>query len=215
MFTLRAHVRQKTGEFIIYAFLLFKQPYVPRYIKRVIDKGTRTISSIFAKLLVSYPKTMYQVISIRSTTTPCTHPFPSSVVIFQHPPVLMQSAPRHSLLVTSTRGWQHGRRVNVPRCVARGMESLIDPLLREYFFFFLFFPFFLYFPFLFFFFLPYARRYFIRAYLLSFVSSLWSLRFNFFFSFSFSLRTVSRIFRIFEAERKRGMKNNDLKCLTR
>lgn len=79
--------KTKTGEFIIYAFLLFKQPYVPHiyiyiYIKRVIDRGTRTISSICAKLLVSYPKTMYQVISIRSTTTPCAHSSPSSVVIF-------------------------------------------------------------------------------------------------------------------------------------
>ena len=46
------------------------------------------------------------------------------------------------------------------------------------------FPFFFYFLSLFF--LPYARRYFIRAYLLSFVSSLWSLRFSFFF-FSFFL----------------------------
>lgn len=80
-----------------------------------------------------------------------------------------------------------GRRVNVPRCVARGgrgVESLIDPLLREYFFSPFSFPFFFYFLSLFF--LPYARRYFIRAYLLSFVSSLWSLRFSFFF-FSFFL----------------------------
>lgn len=143
--------KTKTGEFIIYAFLLFKQPYVPRYIKRVIDRGTRTISSICAKLLVSYPKTMYQVISIRSTTTPCTHSSPPSVVIFQHPPVLMQSAPRHSLLVTSTRGWQHDRAEGKRSTLCRQGGGIADrPSLARIFFSSFSFPFFFYFLFLFF-----------------------------------------------------------------
>lgn len=81
-----------------------------------------------------------------------------------------------------------GRRVNVPRCVARGGEGdgIADrPSLARIFFSPFSFPFFFYFLSLFF--LPYARRYFIRAYLLSFVSSLWSLRFSFSFFFSLFL----------------------------
>lgn len=111
-----------------------------------------------------------------------------------------------------------GRRVNVPRCVAReggrGWNRW-STLSCANIFFPLFFSFFLLFSLSFF---PTIRTPLLHPRLpfvlrlLSLVSALQFL--FFFFPFSFSLPTVSRIF---EAERERGMKNNacDLKCLTR
>lgn len=73
--------------FIIYAIpLSFKQPSVLRYIKSVVDRHARTISSTYrrASPAVSYPKTMYQVISIGSIPLRNLPPLPFRFRCFRY-----------------------------------------------------------------------------------------------------------------------------------
>lgn len=141
------------GGFIIYAFLLFKQPHILQYIKRVIDSGARTISSICSKLSCFLSENnvsgdidrVHPFVHLHSSSAPSISPPVVSSLFFSIPlPVLMQSAPRHSLPVTSTRERTQGKRSTARR---QGVKTLIDHLFRT------FSPS----PF----FLPYARRRFI------------------------------------------------------
>lgn len=138
------------GGFIIYAFLLFKQPHILQYIKRVIDSGARTISSICSKLSCFLSENnvsgdidrVHPFVHLHSISPPVV-----SSLFFSIPlPVLMQSAPRHSLPVTSTRERTQGKRSTARR---QGVKTLIDHLFRTFS------------PSLLFFFLLYARRRFI------------------------------------------------------
>lgn len=218
--------KTKTGEFIIYAFLLFKQPYVPhiyvyiyqtchrqRYTHYFIDmrEATRFLSenNVSGDIDQIHHHSMRPLLSLFRRyflASPGTNAVCTTTLVTRD---------------IDTRvggGSTTGRRVNVPRCVAReggeGVESLIDPLLREYFFP----PFLFLFSFIFSLFFSYhthaatssAPTFCPSSPLFGLCASVSF----FFFPFSFSLPTVSRIF---EAERERGMKNNacDLKCLTR
>lgn len=129
------------GGFIIYAFLLFKQPHILQYIKRVIDSGARTISSICSKLSCFLSENnvsgdidrVHPFVHLHSISPPVV-----SSLFFSIPlPVLMQSAPRHSLPVTSTRERTQGKRSTARR---QGVKTLIDHLFRTFspslFFFF-------------------------------------------------------------------------------
>lgn len=131
------------GGFIIYAFLLFKQPHILQYIKRVIDSGARTISSICSKLSCFLSENnvsgdidrVHPFVHLHSISPPVV-----SSLFFSIPlPVLMQSAPRHSLPVTSTRKRTQGKRSTARR---QGVKTLIDHLFRTFspslFFFFFF-----------------------------------------------------------------------------
>lgn len=121
------------GGFIIYAFLLFKQPHILQYIKRVIDSGARTISSICSKLSCFLSENnvsgdidrVHPFVHLHSISPPVV-----SSLFFSIPlPVLMQSAPRHSLPVTSTRERTQGKRSTARR---QGVKTLIDHLFRTF-----------------------------------------------------------------------------------
>ena len=81
-------VRQKlAGGFIIYAFLLFKQPRILRYIKRVTDRGGTRYFIEARSYPVSYPKTMYQAISIESQASFRRYFLSLSLSLFFYPRV--------------------------------------------------------------------------------------------------------------------------------
>lgn len=198
--------KTKTGEFIIYAFLLFKQPYVPhiyiyiyqtchrqRYTHYFIDmrEATRFLSenNVSGDIDQIHHHSMRPLLSLFRRyflASPGTNAVCTTTLVTRD---------------IDTRvggGSTTGRRVNVPRCVARrgrGGGIADRPSLARIFFSPFSFPFFFYFLSLFF--LPYARRYFIRAYLLSFVSSLWSLRFSFFFFFFFLFPFLFLLFLVY------------------
>ena len=114
----------------------------------------------------------------------------------------MQSAPRHSLLVTSTRD-DGGQRVNVPR-VARRVESSIDSPFRIFFLL----PFSLSLSYFFFFFFHRARTRPFRSSLVSFPCA------SIFFSFlpSTACFALSLIYRSRVAWSSKENRNDEPSC---
>lgn len=190
--------KTKTGEFIIYAFLLFKQPYVPhvyiyiyiyqtchrqRYTHYFIDmrEATRFLSenNVSGDIDQIHHHSMRPLLSLFRRyflASPGTNAVCTTTLVTRD---------------IDTRvggGSTTGRRVNVPRCVARGGRGggIADrPSLARIFFFPLFFSFFLLFSLSFF---PTIRTPLLHPrlpFVLRLLSLVSALQFLFFFLFPF------------------------------
>lgn len=85
---------------------------------------------LIRKQCIRWYRSVHPFVHLHSSSAPSISPPAVSSLFFSIPlPVLMQSAPRHSLPVTSTRERTQGKRSTARR---QGVKTLIDHLFRTF-----------------------------------------------------------------------------------